>query len=48
MNSNTKEQLELLSELDSIMAAIEREKDVNLDDVFKNINISLNWCQILL
>lgn len=48
MNSNTKEQLELLSELDSIMAAIEREKDVNLDDVFKNINISLNPFDFLL
>lgn len=48
MSTNTKEQLGLLSELDAIMATIESKKDINLDDVFSNINISLNPFDFLL
>ena len=48
MSTNTKEQLGLLSELDAIMATIESKKDINLDDVFSNVNISLNPFDFLL
>lgn len=48
MSANTKEQLGLLSELDAIMATIESKKDINLDDVFSNVNISLNPFDFLL
>ena len=43
-----RDQLELLSGLDAILASIERQKDVSLADVFNNLSISANPFDFLL